>query len=72
MKTEAAIGTGREVAGAVRAHVVADDAEALHAVMQAIERRELELTESRGNDAAPRVEAAFEPVARLDVEAVGE
>jgi hypothetical protein len=51
---------------------VADDAEALHAVVQSIEGRIFQLTEPFGDDAAARREAPLEAVREADVEAVQE
>jgi len=51
---------------------VTDDAEALNAVVQSIEARVLQLTETFGDDAAARPEASLEAVREANVEAVEE
>ena len=52
--------------------IVADDAKALHPVMQAIEARRFELTQPERDDTAPSAESMFEPVTEIHVEAVGQ
>src|SRR6267143_6026870 len=68
----APIATGPEVARPTSRSIVADDAEALHTMMEPIEGGRFELTEPIGNDAAPSAERAVEAEAEMHVEAVRE
>src|SRR5204862_781781 len=52
----AAIAARREILGLSGGHVVADNAETLHAVMQPVEARRLELLQAMWNHAAPSVQ----------------
>jgi hypothetical protein len=51
---------------------VAGDGEALHAMMEPVEARGLELAQAIGNHAAPGSQPRVEPVVEVDVEAVGQ
>ena len=59
-----------EVARRARREIVADDAEAADAVVEAIESRRLELSEPLGDDAAGGTKPALEPVGQPYVEAL--
>ena len=66
----AGIRSACEVIRIPRPNVVADDAEAGHAVVEAIERRPLELSQPLGDDPAPPLEPRAESSSKLYVNAV--
>ena len=72
MQADAVRRPSAEITRQVCANVMAYDAEPVHAVMQPIEARGLELSETVGDDAAPRFDATFVSVVEVDVDAVGE
>ena len=72
MQADAVRRPSAEITRPVCANVVAHDGERMDAVMQPIEARGLELSETVGDDAAPWFDPMFVSVVEVDVDAVGE
>src|SRR5438093_6102584 len=71
MQADAVRRPSAEITRPVCANVVAHDGERMDAVMQPIEARGLELSETVGDDAAPWFDPMFVSVVEVDVDAVG-
>jgi len=64
--------SGREVARLPALHVVAHDSDRLHAMMQTVEARAVELVQARRDDTAPFSDRSIEALMKPHVQTVGE